>query len=131
MRNIFVLSSLILFGSGLMAFQMAADVQAPPFAGVWQGISQEESAIFIEFSPDGYYRLRVGDNKLTENVESWGTVKYDWGKEKDHYLITIFGEHEPELNTQLEAIFTKKGLLELRVLADSGKLASSILLKKV
>ena len=110
---------------------MAGEIQMPPFSGIWQGVSPAESGIFIEFSSEGYYRLRVGENKLTENVESWGEVKYEWGQEKDRYLITIFGEKEPELTTHLEAVMTEEGMLQLQVFSESGNLVSSILLKKV
>lgn len=131
MRNIFGLSMLFLAGVGLSGFQMAAEMPLPPFSGTWQGVSYEESSIFIEFSPEGYYRLRVGGNELTENVESWGEVKYEWGQEKDRYLITIFGEKEPEMTTHLEAVMTEEGLLQLRVFSENGNQVSSILLKKV
>lgn len=131
MRNIFGLSMLLLAGLGLSAFQLAVEMPLPPFSGIWQGVSTEETSIFIEFSPEGYYRLRVGENELTDNIESWGEVKYEWGKENDRYLITVFGEQEPELTTQLEAVLTEEGLLELKVFSESGNFVSSILLKKV
>lgn len=130
MRNIFGLSLLLLASVGFSAFQMAAEMPLPPFSGIWQGVTGEESDIFIEFSPEGYYRLRVGSNELTENVESWGEVKYKWGQENDRYLITIFGEKEPETTTQLEAFLTEEGHLQLRVFSDSGTFVSTILLKK-
>lgn len=122
---------LLLAGLGLSAFQLAVEMPLPPFSGIWQGVSTEETSIFIEFSPEGYYRLRVGENELTDNIESWGEVKYEWGKENDRYLITVFGEQEPELTTQLEAVLTEEGLLELKVFSESGNFVSSILLKKV
>ena len=131
MRNIFGLSMLLLAGLGLSAFQLAVEMPLPPFSGIWQGVSTEETSIFIEFSPEGYYRLRVGENELTDNIESWGEVKYEWGKENDRYLITVFGKPEPELPTQLEAVLTEEGLLELKVFSESGNFVSSILLKKV
>ena len=131
MRNIFGLSTLLLAFVGFSSFQPARTVSPPPFSGTWQGAATEETSIFIEFSPEGYYRLKVGNNKLTENIESWGEVKYEWGKENDRYLITIFGEKEPDLTTQLEAIMTNDGLLQLSIFSDAGKFVSSILLRKV
>jgi hypothetical protein len=131
MRNIFGLSILLLAGVGFSGFQIAAEMPLPPFSGIWQGVSEEESSIIIEFSPEGYYRLSVGGNELTENIESWGEVRYEWGQHDERYLITIFGEQEPELTTQLEAVLTGEGFLELQVFSEKGKHISSILLKKV
>lgn len=130
MRNIFGFPLLVLFFIGFSAFQMSADLSLPPFSGLWQGAAAEESSIFIEFSPEGYYRLKVGAHKLTDNIESWGAVKYKWDKENDRYLITIFGEQEPELTTRLEATMMEGNLLRLRIFSENGAFVSSILLKK-
>lgn len=130
MRKIFASQILLFLFVGLSGFQVSEGVSQPPFSGIWQGAAVEEASIFIEFSPEGYYRLSVGENKLTENIESWGEVKYKWGEKDDRYMITIFGEKEPDLTTNLEAVFTDKGLLQLNVFSDTGKFVSSILLKR-
>lgn len=131
MRKILGSGLFLLISFGFSAFSSVVDAQTPPFTGIWQGVEAGETGIRIEFTPEGYYRLSVGDKKLTDHIECWGEVKFSWGKEQDRYLITIFGEREPDITTRLEAVFLENGLLQLELFSETGKSLSSILLKKV
>ena len=131
MRKIIRLSLIVLLPTVCSAFQMAADQESPPFSGTWKGVAEGETSIMIEFSIEGFYSLSVDGKKLTENIEGWGKVKYEWGAKDDRYQIVLFGEKEPETNMLLEAFLQEDGQLQLWVFSDGGEAVSTILLEKI
>lgn len=115
----------------LGALKSEAQMEAPPFWGEWQGVSAENQNIRIKFSSKGVYRLTVGEPKLLSGGKCWGTARYEWGKEEDHYKVTVFGDDEPDIASQLQLSFPEKNLLEVRLFSDKGETVSSITLKKI
>jgi hypothetical protein len=131
MRNFLKPGSTLLIFVCLGAVQLTAQMEAPPFWGEWQGVSAEDKNIRIEFSSKGEYRLTIGEQKLFSPGKCWGVAKYEWGREQDHYKVTVFGEEEPAIASHLQLTLAEEGLLKVELISDAGEPLSSITLKKI
>ncbi|MCB0631491.1 MAG: hypothetical protein R2824_29975 [Saprospiraceae bacterium] len=131
MRNFLKPGSLLLIFLFLGVLNLSAQMEAPPFWGEWRGVSPDNRDIRIEFSSKGEYRLTIGEQKLFSPGKCWGKAKYEWGKEEDHYKVTVFGEDEPDIASHLQLSFSQEGLLKVQLFSDSGEPMSSITLQKI
>lgn len=131
MRNFLKPGFAILIFMCLGALKSTAQMEAPPFWGEWQGVSAEDEKIRIKFSSKGEYRLTIGEQKLFIDGKCWGSARYEWGKEDNHYKVLVFGEEQPDIASHLQLSFPQEGLLEVQLFSDSGEAVSKIILKRI
>ncbi len=59
--------------------------------GKWQ--PSGDDGRLLEFTPDGYYNLFVGDMNIFQDIEDYGRIKYQFVEENDKIILNLMDEN--------------------------------------
>lgn len=84
-------SKLVYLSLLLMAFTACnKGVQTDALIGKWQPDGDDSRV--LEFTPDGYYNLFVGDMNIFQDIEDYGRIKYQFEQSDNKIKLNLLDE---------------------------------------
>lgn len=80
-KTLFITATLI----GILLTACNTTPETDKLIGKWQPVGDDSRV--LEFTPDGYYNLFVGDMNIFQDIEDYGRIKYKF--EEDGELIKL------------------------------------------
>lgn len=84
-------AKLVYFSLIIMAFTACNNaVQTDALIGKWQPDGDDSRV--LEFTPDGYYNLFVGDMNIFQDIEDYGRIKYKFDIDDNIIKLNLLDE---------------------------------------